>query len=509
MSHLFPCPNAECEHWNPVDRKSCWSCKTDLGEVDGQAAARAHSPRSRTMPILAGYVAVVLACVAGWWFFTDARALRDTEAPRLVVDQPAAESVTTNRERLEVKGRVDDAFPARVEAGEVDSEGVETAEVVDGAFRMKVPVSFDGGRLRIVAYDKAGNASRPVEFDVAVDRVEPEITLLEPQNGAVVVTRTVVISGEANEPLSGVSVQGEPGEVEDNRFRAEVDLAEGGNTLLLTITDGAGNVTERSLSVTHQQRRLPAGFTSTGRTATGHEVFTAAKDGGKLVLVPGGRYARGSDEGDSDESPQRDVEVSSFFIELTPVTNAQYAKFVAATGARTPSAPSFRSDYFTAVPDGPVVNVSWEDARAYADWAGRILPTEAQWELAARGSASLKWPWGNEGGEAGVHFNGEGDADGFPGASPVGSFPEGASPYGVLDMAGNVWEWTADRYSASYFRNAPEKDPPGPSSGSQRSLRGGAYTSGLNDVRCANRYRRGAGDRVDNVGFRTAAVFPE
>lgn len=509
MPHLFPCPNAECEHWNGVDAKRCWACRQELGEVDAQAAAAAHRPRSRTGRILAGYLVVILAGVAAWWFLTDQGALQDTAPPRLIVDVPEGSEVRTNRERLEVRGRVDDEHPDRVEGSQVGSESVESAEVEDGAFRLKVPVSRSGGTLRITAFDKAGNPSETVELEVEVDRDAPEILSLEPQNGSVVVTRGVVIAGEADEPLAGVSVQGVPGEVDGTSFRSEVTLAEGGNTLLLTVTDVAGNVTERSLSVTHEERRLPAGFTSTGRTDSGHEIFTAAKDGAKLVLIPGATYERGSDSGDADESPQRPIEVSPFFLELTPVTNAQYARFVEATGAREPSAASFQRDYYTAVPDGPVVNVSWEEAQAYAEWAGRTLPTEAQWELAARGPSSLKWPWGNERGEKGVHFNGDGDADGFAGASPVGRFPAGASPYGLFDMAGNVWEWMADRYSASYYRDAPEKDPPGPSSGSLRSLRGGAYTSDNDDVRAANRYRRPPGDRVDNVGFRTATSFPE
>jgi formylglycine-generating enzyme required for sulfatase activity len=503
MSQLFPCPQHDCTHWNTADRKTCWSCKADLSGIDGAALARKfrHKPSKGPLVLVAGMV--LLTAVVVFSFLQGRAAANDAEPPVLALDEPSGTEVRTGADELKISGRVTDEHPAIVKAGD------EETPVVDGLFELMVPISSIGGDVVVTAYDKAGNASAPVTLSVSVDREEPVIVSMEPADGTVSVTRTLVVSGEAEEELAEVTAQGRPGEVDGTSFRAEVTLDEGGNTVLVTLTDLAGNVSERSVAVTYQERRLPAGFTSTGRSGSGHELFTAAKDGASLVLVPGGAYTRGSAEGDADEKPARELTMSAFFIETTPVTNAQYGKYCEATGAKQPPAPDFQSDYFTAVPDGPVVMVTWTEARAYAEWAGRTLPSEAQWELAARGTASNKWPWGSDGGAAGTHFNGKGDADGYAGTSPVGSFEAGASPYGLHDMAGNVWEWTSDWYSPSYFGKAPAADPQGPGSGKERSLRGGAYSSELKDVRAANRYKRTPNSRRNNVGFRTAAVFPQ
>ncbi len=503
MSQLFPCPQADCKHWNPADRKVCWGCKSDLSQVNGAALAQKFRAKPSKAPMVLVAILVLAGAGTAYSILSGRAAANDLVPPVVQLDEPATTEVRTGDDELELVGRVIDDHPAIVRIG------VTEAAIVDGAFNVKVPISSVGGEIEIIAYDKAGNASEPVVLNVLVDRDPPVIGAMEPQDGTVAVTRTLVVSGDADEELSAVTAQGVPGEVDGSSFRAEVTLAEGGNTVLVTLTDLAGNVAERSVSVSYQERRLPAGFSSSGRSSSGHELFTAAKDGAQLVLVPGGSYARGSDSGDADEKPARELAVSAFFLELTAVTNAQFGKYCEATGAKQPPAPDFQADYFTAVPDGPVVMVTWAEARSYAEWAGRSLPTEAQWELAARGTSSNTWPWGSEGGEAGTHFNGKGNADGFAATSPVARFPEGASPYGAMDMAGNVWEWTADWYSASYFGKAPASDTAGPSSGRERSLRGGSFTSELKDVRAANRYKRAANSRRNNVGFRTAASFPQ
>ncbi|MDP6359904.1 MAG: SUMF1/EgtB/PvdO family nonheme iron enzyme, partial [Planctomycetota bacterium] len=165
-----------------------------------------------------------------------------------------------------------------------------------------------------------------------------------------------------------------------------------------------------------------------------------------MILIPYGEFIMGSDDGDQDERPVRKVILDAYYIDRTEVTNAQYKKFIEATGHRAPKAslavhlpfewqdrsfPSGRANH-------PVVLVSWEDALAYALWAGKRLPTEAEWEKAARGNEARKYPWGDRWSRRRCNSS---ESALFT-TTPVGNFPEGVSPFGGLDMAGNVWEWT-------------------------------------------------------------------
>jgi formylglycine-generating enzyme required for sulfatase activity len=171
------------------------------------------------------------------------------------------------------------------------------------------------------------------------------------------------------------------------------------------------------------------------------------------------------------------------------VTNAQYNKCVQAQKCK---ASSYANDSQYNGDTQPVVSVDWNDAKNYCEWAGRQLPTEAQWEKAARGTDGRIYPWGNQTAtcEYAVMDEGKGIGCGKGGAGwPVGSRPQGASPYGALDMAGNVFEWVADWFDEKYYASSPPKNPLGPSSGQYRVLRSGSFDSVAHDVRGA--YRRG------------------
>jgi len=214
-----------------------------------------------------------------------------------------------------------------------------------------------------------------------------------------------------------------------------------------------------------------------------------------MVYIEGGEFTFGSDEGKEDESPQQTIHIDAFNIDIHPVTCAEYREFIDAAGHRPPRnwkdghIPSGREDH-------PVVWVSWHDAVAYAEWAGKRLPTEMEWEKAARGTDGRDYPWGNEfdSGKCNSKEANLGET------SPVGQFPEGASPNGTLDMAGNVWEWTADWYDA-YRGSVYELDRFGTT---YRVFRGGSWFDGADAVRTATRNSGMPDFSFSTIGFRCA-----
>lgn len=237
--------------------------------------------------------------------------------------------------------------------------------------------------------------------------------------------------------------------------------------------------------------------------------MTNPKDGANMILIPAGESLMGSPagEGSDDEHPQHRVSLDAFYIYKYQVTNGQFARFVKETGYK--AAGNWKEYAKSGRETHPVVNVSWNDASAYCRWAGGRLPTEAQWEKAARGTDGRDYPWGNarDGNRCncynGPKVSGMADIAGGRGTAPVGSFPSGVSPYGVHDMAGNVWEWCSDWYDGSYYQSSPSKNPEGPGSGSSRIIRGGSWAYGNTDnIRCAFRGGRAQDNWDGYLGFR-------
>jgi sulfatase modifying factor 1 len=198
------------------------------------------------------------------------------------------------------------------------------------------------------------------------------------------------------------------------------------------------------------------------------QVSVNPKDGAEMVYVPAGEFLMGSKDGQGspNESPQHTVYLDGYSIYKTPVTVAQYRKFCEATGHKSPN------PHHGAQDDHPVVNVSWEDANAYARWAGATLPTEAQWEKAARGPDGRVYPWGDY---ATSVRRPAATLDPEELTKPVTAHPECNSPYGAMDMTGNVWQWCADWYGEGYYQSAPARNPAGPEAGTSRVLRGGRW----------------------------------
>ena len=233
-----------------------------------------------------------------------------------------------------------------------------------------------------------------------------------------------------------------------------------------------------------------------------------------LCLIPAGRFTMGSDDDLPNEAPAHEIYLEAYYIGKTEVTNAEYYPFWLETGGNdsqhTPI--SYGETFGTwpeiskTKPDYPVVGVSWDSAVAYAAWRGMRLPTEAEWEKAARGTEAQRWPWGDTFTQrikgATLHANvwKQSGSD----LQPVGTYPTGVSPSGVYDMAGNVWEWVADRYSDTYYRRSPHRNPKGPTVGSRRVVKGGSWLNPEIFARCSTRIGQYPAIGTSFIGFRLA-----
>jgi sulfatase modifying factor 1 len=258
-----------------------------------------------------------------------------------------------------------------------------------------------------------------------------------------------------------------------------------------------------------------------------------------MARIPAGTFRMGTTGGPGHETPVHDVEIEAFFIDRTEVTVGAFASFVAATAYRTEAERIGWSGVFdpaqhkwvavdgatwhrpdgphrpAAADDEPVTQVSWNDAQAYATWAGKRLPTEAEWEYAARGGVEqAPYVWGDElrpGGRPAANWwqgpfpDRDTGEDGYTSRAPVGRFA--ANGFNLVDVTGNVWEWCADWFDPGYYARSPRRSPRGPDSGSERVLRGGSWLCSENY--CSN-YRPGARSQatpdsgLNNTGFRLA-----
>lgn len=230
------------------------------------------------------------------------------------------------------------------------------------------------------------------------------------------------------------------------------------------------------------------------------------------VKLPAGRFLMGSAAGASDEQPVHEVELAAMRLDRYEVTNRRYAACEKSGACTPPSLASshLRKSYYRnpEFADYPVVFVSWQQADAFCRHAGGRLPTEAEWERAARGESpsTRVYPWGNEAPDCSkANLGGPGSCVGD--TDRVGRRPAGASPFGAMDMAGNVWEWTADWYDAGYYAESPRRNPRGPEHGRLKVTRGGCWLSGADSLRVSCRKAELPASWAYNVGFRCA--YPE
>jgi formylglycine-generating enzyme required for sulfatase activity len=229
------------------------------------------------------------------------------------------------------------------------------------------------------------------------------------------------------------------------------------------------------------------------------------KDGAPMVLVPAGEFLMGSEQGDDDEQPVHRVFLDSFYLDTFEVTNGRFAKFVAAIQSEPPWG---FADQETPVvhAERPVRWVNWLEATGYCLWAGKRLPTEAEWEKAARGTDGRPYPWGPEPPTpAHAVF---GLKEGAETVAPIGDRNKGISPYGVHDLAGNLYEWVTDWYDDAFYAQQPTINPHGPPDGTAKVQRGGSYINQPYRLRTTFRTKGDPTEHDPNVGFRCAQDVP-
>ncbi len=434
----------------------------------------------------------------------------DRAPPRVVVEAPSDGDVT-NAASVPLKVRVEDDHPGdEAVLSLTDPVGASSERRLllsngrhDG--RLDLPRQDGSARIEVRSADRAGNTGR-TSASLTIDRTPPRLTIDSPAEADASGKAGVTVT--ANEPLSSLVVAGVEqvggGRPGSGPFRVTVDVPVGGGAATIVARDVAGNEARSEARIRRAAPAAPpvaAGWWDEPLPKgmrRGREKPVLVYDTGKgleieMVYVPPGDFVMGADDGDAydDEKPRHTHPMpKGYFIGRHETTVAQFRRFVEATGYRTDAekqgsayvwtgsewkdtpGKSWRDPSFAQGDDHPVVCVSWNDAKAFCEWAGLRLPSEAEWEKAARGTDGRKYPWGNEGADKDrLNFS----DSGLQKTAAVGSYPRGASPYGAQDMAGNVWEWCEDWYdSGAYARYARgEVTPPG--AGSRRVFRGGSW----------------------------------
>jgi sulfatase modifying factor 1 len=298
---------------------------------------------------------------------------------------------------------------------------------------------------------------------------------------------------KANEKLKELNNANDT--LKDPQKRADYDAQIGASR------PSAGAASTQGSQARQEPRQESRSSTQSGpSSARSAQESVNSVDGARMIYIPAGEFIRGSEDWSRSQPVQR-IHLDGYWIYKYPVTVAQYRAFCRATGREMPSAPSWGW-----IDNHPIVNVSWDDAAAYARWAEGRLPTEAQWEKAARGTDGREYPWGNQWDSSRLHCSKRNLGDAVS-TAPVGSYPSGASPYGMMDMAGNVWEWCSDWYDENYYARAPSRNPENTQMSTDRSrvLRGGSWGSYRpGDFRCPYRADYGPNYWGSDGGFRVA-----
>ncbi len=232
-------------------------------------------------------------------------------------------------------------------------------------------------------------------------------------------------------------------------------------------------------------------------------------DDAPMAVIPSGQFWMGRDgtEALEDERPRHQAWLDAYFMDVYEVTTARYAKFLSATGRQPPL--FWEQVDLSIHGDRPVVGVDWLDADAYCRWEGKRLPTEAEWEKAARGTDDRRYPWGNQPPTADFANYALGARFSYDQVlMPVGRYEKGKSPFGLYNLAGNVWEWVQDWYEGDYYERSPERSPQGPEQGQFKVLRGGSWSELPKYLLTYGRFKLPPNTRNSYTGFRCAKSVP-
>lgn len=410
----------------------------------------------------------------------------------------------TNKDEVEIVGLMEDPRATVLVAGEkapLDPKGV---------FRRTVPLKQVGQNEIIVSASDPDGHTGEARIRIVRDSTPPKITLTEPRQLALRPDApymrqpgTFELAGTIEDEIyTTLTVNGQLGVIQGNKWTAEIMFHVGEPYIRVEAVDAAGNRAEPLVLRILQPRPEVPGTTADGANAAEYFRFRLEKDPTvALLAVPGGVYLRGAvsedRDAEADEGPQHRVEVSSFLLSQKEITWEQYKRFCDATERPMPKGAA------RAPLDHPVTNVTWEDAAAYCKWAGGRLPTETEWERAARlGSEGLRWPW--EGGWKASAANATGTSGN---TRPVGAYAPSAI-LGLYDMAGNAAEWCSDWYVADVYQGMQGITPRVPDTGTKRVVRGGSWRSPAPELRISAREGRDPATGATDVGFRLAIPMP-
>ena len=421
----------------------------------------------------------------------------DVGGHRLVVQKPGLKiysaTVEIKRGKLEVVNiTLEENSYGRIR---VTTQPVGATVFLDGEKKDKAPssgllldsVEVGAHRIKVVAQDY-----EPTEVQVDLAPNEEKVVK------AVLVFQALTIS--SNPSGASVFIDEKPSGVTPCQV---MDVAPGKHALRIALKgyeDYASGVTfQASLAETiHAELvALPPGLVFLSRNSQGFKVCLNEQDSSVLIQVPAGEFTMGADDGSEDEKPVHPVSLDQYYIGTQEVTVGQFRKFSKATGKSIPDQPKWNQD-----DNYPVVNVSWDDAAAYCEWAGLRLPTEAEWERAAAGTERRRYPWGND--YSVLMCNAKGREDGFEATTPVEGFSNGASPIGAHQMAGNVAELCKDWYYAKYYHVSISANPKGSGMGKERVVRGGGWDSPMLQCRTTARSKVQPGFRSASLGLRVA-----